>query len=116
MKASNLIEVTLDGQVVAGTGRADLSAVSICTGGASLARSTLRDRTVQDDPALIAYYYNYNGFAEIQEEGERMADVLGDKQILMLANHGVVTTGETVAEAYHRLYFLKRAAMMLSLP
>ncbi len=27
----------------------------------------------------------------------------------MLANHGVVVTGRSVAQAYHRLYFLERA-------
>jgi ribulose-5-phosphate 4-epimerase/fuculose-1-phosphate aldolase len=34
---------------------------------------------------------------------------MGDKPILMLANHGVVVTGKSVAHAYHRLYFLERA-------
>lgn len=60
---------------------------------------------------LIACDVEYNGFASSQDEGERMADVLGDKKILLLANHGAVTTGDTVAEAYYRLYFLERAAM-----
>jgi ribulose-5-phosphate 4-epimerase/fuculose-1-phosphate aldolase len=35
---------------------------------------------------------------------------MGDKPILMMANHGVVVTGKSVAQAYHRLYFLERAA------
>ncbi|MFC3320590.1 class II aldolase/adducin family protein [Mesorhizobium cantuariense] len=132
VKASNLIEVTLDGQVVAGTGNANLSAVSIhapmhrrgiaCVLHTHMpyatALSQLEDMTLEPSSQngmilheLVAYDYFYNGFANIQEEGERMAEVLGDKQILMLANHGVVATGETVAEAYHRLYFLERAAM-----
>jgi ribulose-5-phosphate 4-epimerase/fuculose-1-phosphate aldolase len=57
----------------------------------------------------IAYDYEYNGFADDQSEGERMAGLMGDKPILMLANHGVVVTGKNVAQAYHRLYFLERA-------
>lgn len=59
---------------------------------------------------MIAYDHEYNGFGNEREEGERIADVLGDKQILLLANHGVVATGESVSEAYYRLYFLERAA------
>ena len=36
--------------------------------------------------------------------------VLGDKTILVMANHGVMTVGRTVAEAYDRLYYIERAA------
>jgi ribulose-5-phosphate 4-epimerase/fuculose-1-phosphate aldolase len=43
-------------------------------------------------------------------EGERMAHALGDKSILMLANHGVLVVGKTVSQAFERLYFLERAA------
>ena len=38
-----------------------------------------------------------------------MAALMDGKPILMLANHGVVVTGKSVAQAYHRLYFLERA-------
>lgn len=132
VKASNLIEVALDGQVVVGKGSANLSAVSIhapmhrrgiaCVLHTHMtyatALSQLEDMTLEPSSQngmvlhdLVAYDYYYNGFATTQDEGERMADVLGKKHILMLANHGVVATGETVAEAYYRLYFLERAAM-----
>jgi ribulose-5-phosphate 4-epimerase/fuculose-1-phosphate aldolase len=57
----------------------------------------------------IAYDYDYNGFAHEHAEGERMAALMGDKTILMMANHGVVVTGDSVAQAYRRLYFLERA-------
>jgi len=130
--ASNLIEVSFNGEVVSGDGVADRSAVCIhapihrlvpgaecvlhthmpyCT-----ALTQLEDMTLEmtGQPALyfqdkIAYDYTYNGFADELEEGERMAAVMGDKPILMLANHGVLVTGKTVASAYHRLYFLERA-------
>jgi len=58
----------------------------------------------------IAYDMNYNGLAFDQAEGERMARVLGDKSVLMLCNHGVLAVGETVPQAFERLYFLERAA------
>jgi ribulose-5-phosphate 4-epimerase/fuculose-1-phosphate aldolase len=56
----------------------------------------------------IAYDDHYQGQASSLEEGERLAACLGDKPILFLKNHGVVVTGETVAQAYRRLYKLER--------
>lgn len=57
----------------------------------------------------IAYDDTYTGLAATLQEGERLARVLGDKSVLFLKNHGVVTTGSTVAQAYRRLYKLERA-------
>src|SRR5277367_697462 len=58
----------------------------------------------------VAYDTNYNGLAFDMSEGERMAQVLGEKSVLMLANHGVLVVGKTVPQAFERLYFLERAA------
>jgi ribulose-5-phosphate 4-epimerase/fuculose-1-phosphate aldolase len=41
-----------------------------------------------------------------------MCRALGDKDILFLRNHGVVVTGQTVAQAYDDLYYLERTAMV----
>lgn len=60
----------------------------------------------------IAYDEDYAGLARDPAEGERLADVLGEKTILFLAHHGVVVTGRTIAEAYDRLYQLERAAQV----
>jgi ribulose-5-phosphate 4-epimerase/fuculose-1-phosphate aldolase len=57
----------------------------------------------------IAYDDNYGGLALDGEEGERLARALGDKRILFMANHGVVTTGSSVAAAFDDLYYLERA-------
>ena len=35
--------------------------------------------------------------------------MLGDKRVLFMANHGVATTGKSVAAAFDDLYFLERA-------
>jgi ribulose-5-phosphate 4-epimerase/fuculose-1-phosphate aldolase len=60
----------------------------------------------------IAYDDTYTGTADTLEEGERLAGVLGDqrgnKHTVFMKNHGVLVTGETVAEAYRRLYKLER--------
>jgi ribulose-5-phosphate 4-epimerase/fuculose-1-phosphate aldolase len=58
----------------------------------------------------VAYDTNYNGLAFDMSEGERMARVLAEKSVLMLANHGVLVVGKTVPQAFERLYFLERAA------
>jgi ribulose-5-phosphate 4-epimerase/fuculose-1-phosphate aldolase len=57
----------------------------------------------------IAYDHTYSGLAKTLNEGERLAGVLQDKQVLFLKNHGVVTVGNTVAQAYRRLYKLEKA-------
>ena len=58
----------------------------------------------------IAYDDDYEGLALSANEGERMASKLGNNQILMLASHGVMTTGANIAEAFNDLYYLERAA------
>ena len=59
-----------------------------------------------------AYDDIYTGPAFDPAESERLADVLGDKKILIMANHGALTVGKTVAEAYDRLYYLERVAQV----
>lgn len=59
-----------------------------------------------DDIALV----DYNGLAYDQSEGERLAHSLGDKSVLLMRNHGVLVIGDTVPQAFERLYYLERAA------
>jgi ribulose-5-phosphate 4-epimerase/fuculose-1-phosphate aldolase len=58
----------------------------------------------------IAYDEDYTGLARDPAEGERLADILGDKTILIMAHHGVLVAGRTISEAYDRLYTLERSA------
>jgi ribulose-5-phosphate 4-epimerase/fuculose-1-phosphate aldolase len=60
----------------------------------------------------IAYDDEYTGPALDPAEGARLARVISDKTILFMANHGITTVGETVAEAYDRLYYVERAAQV----
>ena len=57
----------------------------------------------------IAYDHTYTGLAKTLSEGQRLAGILQDKQVLFLKNHGVVSVGNTVAQAYRRLYKLEKA-------
>jgi ribulose-5-phosphate 4-epimerase/fuculose-1-phosphate aldolase len=59
-----------------------------------------------------AYDDTYTGPAFDPAEGERLAQVIGDKTVLMMANHGALTVGRTIAEAYDRLYYLERTAQV----
>jgi ribulose-5-phosphate 4-epimerase/fuculose-1-phosphate aldolase len=56
----------------------------------------------------VAYDDTYTGTADFVEEGERQARLIGDKHVLFMKNHGVLVTGNTVAQAYRRLYKLER--------
>ncbi len=60
----------------------------------------------------IAYDMDYTGPAFDDSEGCRLADLVGDKTILFMGNHGVTTIARTVAEAYDRLYYTERAAQV----
>ena len=56
----------------------------------------------------IAYDDHYYGTADTLEEGERLAAVIGDKQVAFLRNHGVLVAADSIAKAYRMLYMLER--------
>ncbi|XP_042888443.1 putative aldolase class 2 protein CC_1201 [Penaeus japonicus] len=60
----------------------------------------------------VAYDVNYGGVAFSFEEGERLAGLLGDKDVLIMGNHGVMVVAPTISMAFEMLYFLERAAMV----
>jgi len=51
----------------------------------------------------------YGGPAFDPAEGERLAGIVGNKKILMMASHGVATITPTISEAYDLLYYTERA-------
>jgi ribulose-5-phosphate 4-epimerase/fuculose-1-phosphate aldolase len=54
-------------------------------------------------------YHEYEGLATNLAERERLVADLGDKHCLILRNHGTLTVGEEVSDAFLRMYFLERA-------
>ena len=56
----------------------------------------------------IAYDDDYTGLAATLAEGERLAALMGTRPIVFMKNHGVLVTGDTVAQAYRRLYRIER--------
>lgn len=64
--------------------------------------------------AVIAHtaYHGYEGIATDMSERERLVRDLGDSNILILRNHGLLTVGRTVAEAFVWMYRAERACRM----
>lgn len=54
-------------------------------------------------------YHHYEGVATDLDERERLVADLGTKSAMILRNHGTLTVGETVGDAFLKLYFLERA-------
>jgi ribulose-5-phosphate 4-epimerase/fuculose-1-phosphate aldolase len=131
--ASCFMEVGYDGRVLSGTGEVEQSAFCIhapihrlipsaaCALHTHMPFASALTRLA--DPRIqaigqteiafldcVVYDTEYTGLALDPTEGERLAGVLGQKnKVLFMANHGVLVVGETVAEAYDRLFYLERA-------
>lgn len=54
-------------------------------------------------------YHDFEGIASDLGERERIVADLGNKHLMLLRNHGTLTVGETVSDAFIRMYFLERA-------
>jgi len=52
-------------------------------------------------------YHDYEGIALRDEEKPRLVADLGSKTFLMLRNHGLLTVGASVAEAFAAMYFFE---------
>jgi len=47
------------------------------------------------------------------KEAERLSTLLGDRPVLMMGNHGVLTAARTVASAFDELYYFERSCQTL---
>ncbi|MFT5174759.1 MAG: ribulose-5-phosphate 4-epimerase/fuculose-1-phosphate aldolase [Gammaproteobacteria bacterium] len=57
-------------------------------------------------------YHDYEGVSLYEDERERLLTSMGEHKAMILRNHGLLTTGATVAEAFIRLYRLERACQI----
>lgn len=60
-------------------------------------------------PLASLAYHDYEGLALNEEEKPRLVTDLGDKNYLILRNHGLLTIGESAAEAFLSMYILESA-------
>ena len=128
--ASNLVEVTSEGKVINSdspindTGyiihgaihraRKDIACVMHTHSRAGLAVSCFEvglQPMIQD--AAIFYnrvsYHDWEGMSTESEECERLSKSLGKNNVMILRNHGLLTCGTTIAEAFMLMYYLDRA-------
>jgi ribulose-5-phosphate 4-epimerase/fuculose-1-phosphate aldolase len=54
-------------------------------------------------------YHDYEGVALNLDERERLVNDIGDKNLMMLRNHGTLSVGETCGLAFIGIYFLERS-------
>lgn len=54
-------------------------------------------------------FHDYEGVATDHDERERIVADLGNRNAMLLRNHGTLAVGTTVGEAFIRIYFLERA-------
>ncbi len=130
LTASSLLVCDLDGAIVEGTGTVETTAFCLHAPihrHNKAAKAALHTHTPyatalclleggQLEPVnmagfqfagKIAYDENHQGGALSPEEGDREVAILGDKNILMMRNHGPMVVGRTIASAFDRLYYLE---------
>ncbi|MES2511019.1 MAG: class II aldolase/adducin family protein [Pseudomonadota bacterium] len=54
-------------------------------------------------------YHDFEGVAVDMDERQRLVEHLGDHDVMILRNHGLLTVGSTVAEAFVNMHRLERA-------
>jgi len=54
-------------------------------------------------------YHDYEGIALRLDERERLVADMGDKQLMLLRNHGTLSVGPTAADCWLGMFFLERA-------
>ena len=132
--ASRLVEVDLDGQIVEGEG--EIREVAFFIHGRvhqalPHARCILHAHPpyatalslVHHEPeefghqAAILFHEqvavdeDFGGYALDRAEGDRIAQALGKRSVLMMGNHGVTVVGPSVSVAFNQLYFFERMCM-----
>lgn len=56
---------------------------------------------------------SFGGMALSDDEGDRLAGLLGGGNVLMMGNHGVLVTAPSIAEAFDEMYYFERACETL---
>jgi ribulose-5-phosphate 4-epimerase/fuculose-1-phosphate aldolase len=56
-------------------------------------------------------YHDYEGIALNHEERERLVADMGDKEVLLLRNHGTLAVGRAAADCWVNMYYLERACL-----
>ena len=57
-------------------------------------------------------YHEYEGIAFSTAERDRLVADMGQYRCMILRNHGLLSTGDSAARAFHEIYFLERACQV----
>ena len=128
--ASSLVKVDLDGNIVAGgrainpagftihsavhEARPDAQSVMHLHTVAGVAVSSQEHGLLPINQSAMLMngrlgYHDFEGIALSLDERPRLVADLADNDALILRNHGTLTVGPTIADAFQTLYFLERA-------
>ncbi len=128
--ASNLVKVDLDGKILDDTAfrinkagytihsaihaaREDINCVIHTHTEAGMTVASLEDGLLfTNQDSLLFYdrvaYHDFEGIALDLFERERLVRDLGDKEVMILRNHGLLTAGNTVGDAWIQMFFLEK--------
>jgi ribulose-5-phosphate 4-epimerase/fuculose-1-phosphate aldolase len=132
INASTLVKVTLDGDIVddpTGSGinragyvihsavhraRPDVQCVIHTHTASGIAVSAQEHGLLPISQHAMRFagsigYHDYEGLALETEEQARLTRDLGEHKAMILRNHGLLTCGESIAEAFDLMYYLERA-------
>ncbi len=132
MRASDILVVDAEGQVLEGSGKAELSAFWIHSRvhvNHPAARAVFHVHmpwattltSIESGRLLpcsqnalrfwndVSYDDDYNGLAGDKAEGDRIAGTLNGKRVVFMANHGVTVVAESIGRAFDDVYYLERA-------
>ena len=56
----------------------------------------------------VAVFSDFGGLG-FEDESNKMATCIGNNRVMLLANHGVLTTGQTIAQAFDELFYFEKA-------
>ena len=57
-------------------------------------------------------YHDYEGVSLNLDERARLIEDLGDKKIMIMRNHGLLTVGRTIPEAFILMFYLERSSQV----
>ncbi|MFC0408111.1 class II aldolase/adducin family protein [Roseomonas elaeocarpi] len=133
MRASDLVKIDLDGNVVEEDGqskpvnaagftihsavhmsRPDAMCVIHTHTQAGIAVSAQKHGLLPISQHALKFYghlayHGYEGIALDLDERERLVRDLGQHDAMILVNHGLLACGPSIAKAFHTIYYLERA-------
>ena len=130
--ASSLIKIDLDGNIIENSnaeyginlagyvihsaihgGRPDVACVLHTHTNAGMAVSSLKCGLLPLTQTAMRWskiaYHDFEGVAVDVDERERIVKDLGDCEVLILRNHGLLSVGATIGQAFNSIYRLEQA-------